>query len=204
VCVRPADVTRASRLLRTSSVLVGTVVGFPHGSSTTRSKVFETTEALEDGAREIDMVINIGWLRSGLVDRVAGDIAAVVDAARGRGLVKVIFETAYLDDAQIIAGCAAAVQAQADFVKTSTGFAPGGATLHHIRMMRANVPAHMRVKAAGGVRTLDVLLELWRAGATRFGATRTAEMLDDMARREAGIAPEPQSARVASAAADDY
>jgi deoxyribose-phosphate aldolase len=166
VCVRPSDVTLAGELLAGTNVLVSTVVGFPHGSSTTAAKQFETREAVARGAREIDMVLNIGRLVSGDLAYVEADISAVVDAASGAP-VKVILENAYLDDAQKRAGCQVAEAAGAAFVKTSTGFAPGGA----------------QIKAAGGVRTLDVLLELANAGATRFGATATATILDDLAYR---------------------
>jgi deoxyribose-phosphate aldolase len=182
VCVRPSDVTLAGELLAATSVLVATVVGFPHGSSTTAAKQFETREAVARGAREIDMVLNIGRLLSGDLAYVEADISAVVHAANGAP-VKVILENAYLDDAQKRAGCRVAEAAGAAFVKTSTGFAPGGATLADITLMRATVSPTVQIKAAGGVRTLDVLLELANAGATRFGATATATILDDLAYR---------------------
>ena len=182
VCVRPSDVTLAANLLAGTDVLVGTVVGFPHGSSTTAAKRLETSSAISQGAREIDMVLHIGRLLSGDLAYVEADIRAVVDAADGAP-VKVILENAYLDDAQKRAGCRVAEAAGAAFVKTSTGFAPGGATLADIVLMRAAVSPAVQVKAAGGVRTLDVLLELANAGATRFGATATATILDDLAHR---------------------
>jgi deoxyribose-phosphate aldolase len=152
------------------------------------------------------MVINIGWLRSGSVDGVAAEIESVVTAVRDDAIVKVILETAYLSDPQIEAGSVAAARAGAHFVKTSTGFAPGGATLAHIRLMRGCVPPEVGVKAAGGVRTMDVLLELHEAGATRFGATRTADMLDSWARHLDGDArPSGPAAYVdAASAADAY
>jgi deoxyribose-phosphate aldolase len=182
VCVRPSDVTPAVKLLAGTDVLVGTVVGFPHGSSTTAAKQFETRAAVEQGAREIDMVLHIGRLLSNDLAYVEADIRAVVHAAGGVP-VKVILENAYLDDAGKSAGCRVAEAAGAAFVKTSTGFAPGGATLADITLMRAAVSPTVQVKAAGGVRTLDVLLELANAGATRFGATATATILDDLAHR---------------------
>ena len=181
VCVRPSDVALASELLAGSDVMVGTVVAFPHGASTTAVKVFETTAAIADGATEIDMVLNIGRLRSGEVDYVEEEILAVVAAAGTT--VKVILENAYLSDPDKAAGCQAAARAGAAFVKTSTGFAPSGATADDVRLMRRCVPAAVQIKAAGGVRTLDRLLELANLGVTRFGATATAAILDDLGRR---------------------
>ncbi|MGW5852443.1 deoxyribose-phosphate aldolase [Streptomyces sp. NPDC055254] len=188
VCVRPADVPAAVTALAGSDVAVGTVVGFPHGVATAAAKVFETTELVALGAQEIDMVIDIGRLRGGDTAHTRDEIAAVVEAAQGR-MVKVIFENAYLDDTQKVAGYQAAEAAGAAFVKTSTGFAPGGATAHDIALMRRTVSPHIQVKAAGGVRTLDTLLHLHHLGATRFGATATATILDDLQGRLAGDVP---------------
>jgi deoxyribose-phosphate aldolase len=186
VCVRPCDVPEAVALLRGTGVLVGTVAGFPHGGNATAVKVAETALAVEQGAGEIDMVLNIGRLRSGDTDAVEADIRAVVEAAGG-ATVKVILENAYLTDAEKIAGCRAAERAGAHFVKTSTGFAPGGATMEDLALMRAAVSPSVGIKAAGGVRTLDVLLAMADIGVTRFGATATATILDDLAhRREHG------------------
>ncbi|MFI8461922.1 deoxyribose-phosphate aldolase [Kitasatospora sp. NPDC085464] len=185
VCVRPADTALAVKALAGTAVAVGTVIGFPHGGSTTAVKAGEAVDALAAGATELDMVLNIGLLRSGEDDAVRADIAAVADVARGTALTKVIFENAYLDDQEKLRACRLSTLAGADFVKTSTGFAPGGATLADVRLMRANVPAHMRVKAAGGVRTLERMLEFVAAGAERFGATATATILDDLAARRA-------------------
>jgi deoxyribose-phosphate aldolase len=182
VCVRPCDVPAAVALLRGTGVLVGTVAGFPHGGSTTAVKVAETAVAVEQGAAEIDMVLNIGRLRSGDTAAVEADIRAVVEAAGG-ATVKVILENAYLTDAEKIAGCQAAERAGAHYVKTSTGFAPGGATMEDLALMRASVSPHVKIKAAGGVRTLDILLAMADIGVTRFGATATATILDDLARR---------------------
>ncbi|MFE1442361.1 deoxyribose-phosphate aldolase [Streptomyces sp. NPDC058739] len=192
VCVRPADVAAAAATLLGSQVAVGTVVGFPHGGGTTRAKVFETTELVSLGAEEIDMVINIGRLRGGDIAYVQDEIARVVQAAEGR-VVKVIFENAYLTDQEKTAGYKAAEAAGAAFVKTSTGFAPGGATAADIALMRRTVSPHVRVKAAGGVRSLDALLELNRLGATRFGATATAAILEDLEARRAGDPPTPSA-----------
>ncbi|CAL9645420.1 deoxyribose-phosphate aldolase [Streptomyces sp. enrichment culture] len=188
VCVKPADVPAAVTALAGSGVAVGTVVGFPHGGATTAAKVCETTELVSLGAQEIDMVIDIGRLRGGDTAYTRDEIAAVVEAAQGR-TVKVIFENVYLTDAQKTAGYQAAEAAGAAFVKTSTGFAPGGATAHDIALMRRTVSPHVQVKAAGGVRTLDALLHLHHLGATRFGATATATILDDLQGRLVGETP---------------
>ncbi len=178
VCVRPADVALAAAELDGTGVAVGTVVAFPHGHSATGVKVAESEQALEDGATELDMVLNIGWLMSGRHDDVQADIAAVVGVS-GDALVKVIFENAYLSDEQKIVACHLTEAAGADYVKTSTGFAPSGATIEDLRLMRDNVGPGVQVKAAHGVRTLDALLAVIEAGATRCGATATAAMLDD-------------------------
>jgi deoxyribose-phosphate aldolase len=186
--VRPADVAMAAELVAGSAVLISTVVGFPHGSHTTRTKAAETEELVAAGADEIDMVLNIGRLISGEDDYVESDIRAVVEAAQGRP-VKVIFENAYLDDAQKIRGCELSAAAGAHFVKTSTGFASSGATLDDLRLMREHSPAHVQVKAAGGVRTLDALLEVMSVGVTRIGATATETMLEDFKARKSGAQP---------------
>jgi deoxyribose-phosphate aldolase len=187
VCIKPSSVPLAARALAGSDVLVGTVVGFPHGSSTTRVKVYEARQALDDGAAELDMVINIGWLRSGENQRVEDDIRAVVNEAAGKALVKVILENAYLTDDEKRRGCRIVEAAAADFVKTSTGFAPSGATLEDLRLMRATVAPHIQVKAAGGVRTLDALLDVLNTGTSRVGATATATILDDFRQRKAAL-----------------
>lgn len=187
VCVKPCDVTLAKEALKDSDVIVSTVVGFPHGSSVTSIKLAEAQQAMDDGALELDMVINIGKLRSGQHDYVREDIRAVCDAAHARGVkVKVIFENAYLTDEEKIIACRLSEEAGADWVKTSTGFAPGGATLEDLRLMRANVSERVQVKAAGGVRTLPALLEVIDTGATRCGATATATILDDFKRMKEG------------------
>lgn len=187
VCVKPCDVTLAKEALKDSDVIVSTVVGFPHGSSVTSIKLAEAQQAMDDGALELDMVINIGKLRSGQHDYVREDIRAICDAAHARGVkVKVIFENAYLTDEEKIIACRLSEEAGADWVKTSTGFAPGGATLEDLRLMRANVSERVQVKAAGGVRTLPALLEVIDTGATRCGATATATILDDFKRMKEG------------------
>jgi len=187
VCVRPADVARARAILEGTDVAVGTTIGFPHGNHLTVTKVFESVRAIGNGARELDMVIQIGALKSGRDAEVLADITAVVDVAHAGGaLVKVIFENAYLTDEEKIRACHLSEVAGADFVKTSTGFAPSGATHDDLILMRANTSPHIGVKAAGGVRTLDALLEVMALGVTRVGATATATMLDDFRARKAG------------------
>lgn len=190
VCVRPADVRRAVSLLRDTDVAVGTVIGFPHGGQPTATKVFEARQALDDGATELDMVIQIGALKSGRDTDVEADIRAVVDVAHAAGaIVKVIFENAYLTDDEKIRACRLAEAAGADFVKTSTGFAPSGATHGDLRLMRANTSPRVQVKAAGGVRTLDALIDVMNLGVTRIGATATSTIIDDFRARKAGRTP---------------
>jgi deoxyribose-phosphate aldolase len=188
VCVKPCHVTLAKEALKDSDVIVSTVVGFPHGSNHTAIKVAEAELAIDEGALELDMVLNIGQLRSGKYDYVRDDIQAVCDVAHARGVrVKVIFENAYLTDEEKITACKLSEAAGADWVKTSTGFAPSGATLEDLRLMRANVNDDIQVKAAGGVRTLPALLEVIDAGVTRCGATATATILDDFKRMKEGV-----------------
>lgn len=183
VCVRPADVALAKSELAGTDVAVGTVVAFPHGDSATEIKAAEAGRAKADGAVELDMVLNIGWLLSGRTREVQDDIAAVVGVAGDDAIVKVIFENAYLTDDQIVKACHLSEAAGAHYVKTSTGYAPSGATIEDLRLMRANVSPHIKVKAAHGVRTLDALLAVIEAGADRCGATATATMLDDYRER---------------------
>lgn len=178
VCIRPADVPRAAAELEGTGVAVGTVVSFPHGDSATVIKVAEAEKAMEDGAVELDMVLNIGRLLSGEDEEVQADISAVVDVS-GDALVKVIFENAYLTDEQKVRACRLSEAAGADYVKTSTGYAPTGATIEDLRLMRDNVGPGIKIKAAHGVRTLDALLAVIEAGADRCGATATATILDD-------------------------
>lgn len=195
VCVRPADVRRAAELLAVTDVAVGTTIGFPHGNHRTETKVFEARQALADGATELDMVLPIGALKSGRDDEVRADIAAVVEVAHAAGaIVKVIFENAYLTDEEKIRACRLSEAAGADFVKTSTGFAPSGATHEDLALMRANTSPSIAVKAAGGVRTLDALLAVMALGVTRIGATATKAILDDFRSRKAGEAAAAGSA----------
>jgi len=187
VCVRPVDVRRAKAILDGSDVAVGTVIGFPHGSSTTATKVFEAHGALAEGATELDMVIDIGALKSGRDDDVRADIAAVVDVAHASGaIVKVIFENHYLTPDEIVRACHLTEAGGGDFVKTSTGFAAGGATHEDLALMRRSVSPGIQVKAAGGVRTLDALIDVMNLGVTRIGATATKAIIDDFRARKAG------------------
>lgn len=184
VCVKPYHVKLAKQILAGTDVAVGTVVGFPHGSNNTEIKVTEARQAIDDGATELDMVLNIGELRSGHNEYVNNDIRAVVETAQGKAIVKVILENAYLTDEEKALACQLCEQAGADFVKTSTGFAPGGATIPDLILMRATVGPQVQIKAAGGIRTLEALLEVIDVGVTRVGATATAVILDEFQQRK--------------------
>lgn len=185
VCVRPSDIPHAVSRLTGTGVAVGTVIGFPHGTTSTAAKVAEVRQALADGASEFDMVINIGALRSGFDDAVVADIRAVVDAA-GDHITKVILETALLGDEQIARGSRLTQAGGADFVKTSTGFAGGGATVEHVKLMRASVGPAVQVKASGGVRSYADALAMLDAGATRLGTSGSATILAEARRVDAG------------------
>ena len=176
VCVNPANVALAARELAGSPVKVCTVVGFPLGATTSAVKAFETRDAIAHGAQEIDMVINVGALKSGLMDQVEADILAVVEAA-GDVPVKVILETALLTDDEKVAACQASKAAGAAFVKTSTGFSKGGATVEDIRLMRRTVGPEMGVKASGGVRDRETAIAMADAGATRLGASASVAIV---------------------------
>lgn len=172
VCVNPAWVKKAATLLAdTPEVKVCTVIGFPLGANTPETKAFETKNAIENGATEVDMVINIGALKDKDYELVERDIRAVVEAAKGKALTKVIIETALLTDEEKEKACELSVKAGVDFVKTSTGFSTGGATEADIRLMRAAVGPDLGVKASGGVRSREDALKLIEAGATRIGAS---------------------------------
>lgn len=178
VCVNPCNIALASRLLTNSSVKVCTVVGFPLGANTPEMKAFETADAVLKGAREIDMVVNIGALIAGDHDTVYRDIRSVVDAANGN-LVKVIIETCYLNEEQIRAACELCMKAGADFVKTSTGFGPAGARPEHVRLMRSVVGSSMKIKAAGGIRTYQDALAMIEASADRLGVSASVAILNE-------------------------
>ena len=179
-CIRPMDVGVAAKALAGSTVNVCTVIGFPHGSSTSAVKAFETADAIKNGAVEIDMVINVSALLSGDYDFVEKDIRGVVEVAHAAGAsVKVIFETAFLNDELIVKACELTERAGADYVKTSTGFASEGATLHNVQLMKATVGDRLKVKSSGGVRTLDQLIDYMDAGVTRSGCSATAQVLEE-------------------------
>jgi deoxyribose-phosphate aldolase len=185
VCVKPCDVHVANEELKGTDVLVTTVIGFPHGSNLTEVKVFEAKLAIEQGCKELDMVLNIGRLKSRQFDYVQADIKAVCDVAHASNvIVKVILENAYLDDELKQIACRLCETAGADFVKTSTGFAPSGATVDDLKLMRAAVSAKVRVKAAGGVRTLGGAVAVREVGGVRFGATATKPILEEARQRE--------------------
>jgi deoxyribose-phosphate aldolase len=178
VCINPTWVKRAAERLRGSKVRVCTVIGFPLGSNTPEIKAMEARRALRDGAREVDMVINIGALKSGDHDLVRSDIEKVVDAAHETGAIcKVILETALLTDEEKVIASALAKSARADFVKTSTGFSGGGATVYDVALMRETVGPEMGVKASGGVRTVEDAEDMIAAGATRIGASAGVQIV---------------------------
>lgn len=193
VCILPYYLPRCAGLLGGSGVKASTTIGFPHGAHTTAVKVAETRQALADGGEELDMVVNISQVLSGRWDYVREDLRAVIEVAHDAGRkVKVIFENCYLNDDQKIRLCDICGELKADWVKTSTGYGTGGATLEDLKLMRKHSPPHVQVKAAGGVRDLDKLLEVRALGVTRCGATRTAEILDECRRRLAQRGPQRQ------------
>lgn len=177
VCVNPCWVALAHQELKDTDVKVCTVIGFPLGANTTEVKVFETKDAIEKGAQEIDMVINIAMLKDKKYDYVENEIHQIVEAAKDKAIVKVIIETCLLTDEEKIKACELSQKAGADFVKTSTGFSTGGATVHDIALMRKTVGAEMGVKASGGVHTHEEALAMVEAGATRIGASAGVKLL---------------------------
>lgn len=177
VCVNPTWVNLSAKLLQGSPVKVCTVIGFPLGASTTEVKAFETSNAIENGAEEIDMVINVGALKDQDYNFVQKDIEAVVQAAKGKAIVKVILETCLLTDEEILRASEISKLAGADFVKTSTGFSTGGATVSAVKLMRSAVGPELGVKASGGVRSLADLQAMVDAGATRIGASSGVEIV---------------------------
>ena len=186
MCIRPMDVAYSAKKLEGSSVLLCTVIGFPHGTVTTATKVAETIEAVKHGAIEVDMVMNLGLFASGEYEQVQDDIAQVVKAAKNtnpEAEIKVILETCLWTDEQVIKACELTEAAGADFVKTSTGFAASGATPEVISLMRKTVGDRLGVKASGGVRTLDALIDMAEAGASRVGASGTPAILLEFAEK---------------------
>ncbi|WP_217581492.1 deoxyribose-phosphate aldolase [Lysinibacillus sp. GbtcB16] len=180
VCVNPTWVKQSSELLQGSDVLVCTVIGFPLGANTSAVKAFEVKDAIANGANEVDMVINIGALKDKNYDLVQADIAAVVEAAKGSALVKVIIESCLLTDEEKVKACELAVAAGADYVKTSTGFSTGGATAADIALMRKTVGPDLGVKASGGVRSLEDMKSMVEAGATRIGASSGVAIMNGL------------------------
>lgn len=184
VCIKPYFVSKAAELLKGSGVAVGTVIGFPHGGHATAVKVMEAQEAIQAGATELDIVVNIGKALSGDWDFVEKDLRAVVAVCQDHmALSKIIFENCYLEDKHKIQLCRISEKIGADFVKTSTGYGSGGATNEDLKLMRANVSSKVQVKAAGGVRDLNRLLEVLELGVTRVGATATVKILEEAAQR---------------------
>jgi len=184
VCIMPFYLKRCAEALRGSQVHASTTIGFPHGGHTTAIKVAEARQALADGCQELDLVVNISKVLSGDWDYVRAELSTVIEVAHESGQkVKVIFENCYLNDAQKIRLCVICGELRADWVKTSTGYGTGGATMEDLALMRQHSPYYVQVKAAGGVRDLDTLLQVRALGVTRAGATRTAAMLDECRRR---------------------
>ena len=184
VCILPYYLKRCAEVLRGTTVKASTTIGFPHGGHTSAVKLAEARQALDDGGEELDTVVNISAVRSGDWGYVRADLQPIVDLAHARGQkVKVIFENCYLNDEQKIRLCAICAELGANWVKTSTGYGTGGATDDDLLLMRKYSPPHVQVKAAGGIRTLDRLLEVRALGVTRVGASRTADILGECRRR---------------------
>jgi deoxyribose-phosphate aldolase len=184
VCLLPYYLRRCAELLEGSDVRPSTTIGFPHGAHTTAVKLAEVEQALRDGGAELDMVINISKAVSGDWNYVTTEIQALTHATHSGGAkIKVIFENAYLDEAAKISLCRICGEIGVDWVKTSTGFAPSGATVADVKLMRTHSPRQVQVKASGGVRTLDALLEFRATGATRVGSSSTVQILDECRRR---------------------
>ncbi len=189
VCIMPYYLRRCAELLRGSNVKASTTIGFPHGGHTTAIKVAEVKQALADGGQELDMVVNISKVLSGDWTYVRDELRALTDAThQGGAKLKVIFENCYLNDEQKIRLCESCTEAGSDWVKTSTGYGSGGATMEDLQLMRKHAGPKVQVKAAGGVRDLDALLKVRELGVTRCGATRTATMLDEC-RKRLGLEP---------------
>lgn len=202
VCAVPYFLSRCTDLLAGSGVAPSTTIGFPHGAHTTAVKLAEVRQALQDGGKELDMVINIGKARSADWAYVAGEVRALTEATHeGGARIKVIFENAYLDDGAKVRLCEICGEIGVDWVKTSTGYAASGATIADLQLMRRHSPPQIQVKAAGGIRTLDALLEVRAIGVTRAGATRTAEMLEECRRR---LGMDPLSAGTPAQGAAGY
>jgi deoxyribose-phosphate aldolase len=190
VCIMPFALKRSAELLKGSDVRTSTTIGFPHGGHTTAIKLAEAKQALADGCEELDMVVNISQVRSGNWDYVRDELRALTEVTHAAGQKnKIIFENAHLNDDQKIRLCQICGEIGVDWVKTSTGYAPTGATIEDLKLMRKHSPARVQVKAAGGVRDLDKLLEVRALGVTRVGASKTAEILEEAKRRLSVSAP---------------
>ena len=201
VCILPYYLARCAEVLAGTTVNASTTIGFPHGGHTTAIKLAEVRQALKDSGQELDAVINISKARSGDWQYVQDELAALTEAVHeGGAKIKIIFENAYLDDAAKIRLCEICGEVGVDWVKTSTGYAPSGATLADLELMRKHSPARVQVKAAGGIRDLDSLLAVRAIGVSRVGATRTETMLEDC-RKRLGLEP---IAQIAAAAAAGY
>jgi deoxyribose-phosphate aldolase len=179
VCVNPCFIPLVASCLKGTKIGVGAAIGFPLGTTTTEVKVFEAKDALHNGATELDMVINVGALKSGDHSLVEKEIASVVSAARGKAIVKVILETCLLTTDEIVACCKLAMKARANFVKTSTGFSTAGATVEHVALMRKTVGDAMGVKASGGIRTYQSAMDMIKAGATRIGTSAGVKIVQE-------------------------
>lgn len=180
VCVRPCDVETAKQLLKNSNVLVTTVIGFPHGTNTTRTKLEESIEAIDNEASELDVVLNIGKLKSGDYKYVKDELGQIITYAHARDVkVKVIFENCYLTEEEIIEACEICNNTGADWAKTSTGYGTAGALDDHLRTMRKNCKPTVQIKAAGGIKTLSRLIEIKKLGCTRVGTSSTKEILEE-------------------------
>ena len=200
VCILPYALARCAELLAGTTVNASTTIGFPHGGHTTAVKIAEISQALKDGGQELDAVINISKARSGDWAYVRNELAALADAVHAGGAkIKVNFENAYLNDAAKIRLCEICAEVSADWVKTSTGYAPTGATHADLALMRKHSPAHVQVKAAGGIRDLDAQLAVRDLGVSRVGATRTESMLEDC-RKRLGLNPISQALAAAAPA----
>ena len=180
VCVNPYYVSLCKEKLKDSPVEIATVIGFPLGNNKKEVKAFETSSAIEDGASEVDMVINLPALKNGDYSIVRDDIRAVVEAAKGRALVKVIIESCYLTDEEKVKACQLAMEAGADYVKTSTGFGTGGASVHDIELMKSVVKDELGIKASGGIRDYETSMAMINAGATRLGASAGVKIIESL------------------------
>ncbi|OYP39181.1 deoxyribose-phosphate aldolase [Rhodopirellula sp. MGV] len=197
VCIMPYYLKRCAELLAGSTVQASTTIGFPHGGHTTAMKVAETEQAIKDGCQEFDMVVNISKVLSGDWDYVTADIKAVIEPVHAAGQkVKVIFENCYLEDSQKIKLCEICNELNADWVKTSTGYGTGGATMEDLTLMRKHAADHVQVKAAGGVRDAETLIKVREMGVSRVGASKTKPMLDEV-RKNLGL-PEINVADIAN------